>query len=129
MTREEAITRIKDHIKIHRYYERNAVKIFEALNMAIKALEQPESCEDAVNKIKNASFTGSDGLDYVETLVALDALKLANSSSAQPEPAIPLSWINKEVEWLKSLDNSFAALTAGQISVMVKTWKDEQDGC
>lgn len=45
---------------------------------------QPEPCEDAVNKIKNASFTGSDGLDYVETLVALDALKLANCSSAQP---------------------------------------------
>ena len=42
MTREEAITRIKDHIEIHRYHERNAVKILEALDMAIKALEQPE---------------------------------------------------------------------------------------
>lgn len=42
MTREEAITRIKDHIEIHRYHERNAVKIFEALDIAIKALEQPE---------------------------------------------------------------------------------------
>lgn len=41
MTREEAIARIKDHIEIHRYHERNAVKIFEALDMAIKALEQP----------------------------------------------------------------------------------------
>ena len=38
MTREEAIARIKDHIEIHRYHERNAVKIFEALDMAIKAL-------------------------------------------------------------------------------------------
>lgn len=42
MTREEAVARIKDHIEIHRYHERNAVKIFEALDMAIKALEQPE---------------------------------------------------------------------------------------
>ena len=42
MTRKEAIARIKDHIEIHRYHERNAVKIFEALDMAIKALEQPE---------------------------------------------------------------------------------------
>ena len=49
MTREEAITRIKDHIEIHRYHERNAVKIFEALDMAIKALEQ-EPCEDAVSR-------------------------------------------------------------------------------
>lgn len=49
MTREEAITRIKDHIEIHRYHERNAVKIFEALDMAIKALEQ-EPCDDAVSR-------------------------------------------------------------------------------
>ena len=42
MTREEAITRIKDHIVVHRYLERNAVKILEALDMAIKSLEQPE---------------------------------------------------------------------------------------
>lgn len=48
MTREEAVARIKDHIEVHRYHERNAVKIFEALDMAIKALEQPEiiRCED-----------------------------------------------------------------------------------
>ena len=50
MTREEAVARIKNHIEIHRYNERNAVKIFEALNMAIKALEQPEPCEDAVSR-------------------------------------------------------------------------------
>ena len=48
MTREEVITRTKDHIEIHRYHERNAVKIFEALDTAIKALEQPEivRCKD-----------------------------------------------------------------------------------
>lgn len=39
MTREEAITRIKNHIEIHRYHAPNAVKIFEALDMAIKSLE------------------------------------------------------------------------------------------
>ena len=40
MTREEAILRIKDHIEIHKYHEAiHAFKIFEALNMAIKALE------------------------------------------------------------------------------------------
>ena len=37
---------------------------------------QPEPCEDAVKTITEASFTGKDGLDYVETLVALNALKM-----------------------------------------------------
>lgn len=46
MTREEAIARIKDHIEIHRYHERNAVKIFEALDMAIEALRaEPKTGE------------------------------------------------------------------------------------
>ena len=48
--------------------------------------------------------------------------------SAQPEPAIPLQWIEAQIEWLKSLDNAFSNLTALQISAMVNHWKDEQDG-
>ena len=47
--------------------------------------------------------------------------------SAQPEPAIPLQWIEAQIEWLKSLDNAFSTLTAGQISAMVNKWEDEQD--
>jgi len=46
--------------------------------------------------------------------------------SAEPEPAIPLSWIEAQIEWLKSLDNAFSALTATQISAMVDKWKGEQ---
>ena len=49
MTREEAIRRIKQHRDIHKLYESRAVKISEALDMAIKALEQ-EPCEDAVSR-------------------------------------------------------------------------------
>lgn len=46
------------------------------------------------------------------------------------EPVIPLSWIEAQIEWLKSLDNAFSTLTAVQISAMVNKWKDEQDdGC
>ena len=45
----------------------------------------------------------------------------------QPEPAIPLSWIEKYIEWLKSFDNKFANLEGAHISVMVKKWRDEQD--
>ena len=47
--------------------------------------------------------------------------------SAQPEPSILLSWVEKYIEWLKSLDNEFANLAAAHISVMVKKWRDEQN--
>ena len=50
MTKEEAISRIKDHMDVHMMYEPRAIKISEALNMAIKALEQPEPCEDVVRR-------------------------------------------------------------------------------
>ena len=47
---------------------------------------------------------------------------------AQPEPAIPLQWIEAQIEWLKSKNNAFSIITAGQIMVLVNKWKDEQDG-
>lgn len=56
--------------------------------------------------------------------------ELENLPSVQSEPAIPLSWIEGQIEWLKSLDNAFSTLTAGQILAMMNKWKDEQnDGC
>lgn len=47
--------------------------------------------------------------------------------SAQPDPAISLSWIEEHIEWLKSLDNEFANLAALHISTMVKKWRGEQE--
>ena len=47
--------------------------------------------------------------------------------SVQPEPSIPLSWVEKYIEWLKRFDNEFANLEAAHISVMVKKWRDEQN--
>ena len=55
-------------------------------------------------------------------------ITLPQLPSAEPEPAIPLQWIETQIEWLKSLDNAFSTLTAGQISAMVNKWKGEQDG-
>lgn len=46
---------------------------------------------------------------------------------AQHERAIPLSWIDKYIEWLQSLDTEFANLAGAHISVMVKKWMDEQN--
>ena len=61
--------------------------------------------------------------------VRMDELvnKLNALPTVQPEPAIPLSWIEKHIEWHKSLDSEFANLAAAHISVMVKKWRDEQD--
>lgn len=40
MTKEEAIKRIQEHMIVHKMNESRAVHITEALDMAIKALEQ-----------------------------------------------------------------------------------------
>ena len=55
-------------------------------------------------------------------------MKMRKLPSAQPEPAIPLSWIEGQIGWLKGLDNAFSTLTAGQILAMMNKWKDEQNG-
>lgn len=55
---------------------------------------------------------------------AIQAIK--SLPPAQPEPSIPLSWIEKHIEWHKSLDNVFAELVAAHISAMVNKWRDEQ---
>ena len=65
---------------------------------------------------------------FVQNMSDIDRKTIMELPSAQPEPAIPLQWIEAQVEWLKNLDNAFSTLTAGQISAMVNKWRDEQDG-
>lgn len=36
---------------------------------------EPKAYDEVVKTIADASFTGGDGLDYVETLIALNAIK------------------------------------------------------
>ncbi len=62
---------------------------------------------------------------YSDEAVPVEYLK--NLPSRQPEPAIPLSWIENEIEWLKSLDSTFSEITAIQIAAMVMKWRDEQN--
>lgn len=82
VSRKEAVREAKELFKLGECHA-DEYSIIGMLNSLPSA--HPKPCKDAVKKIKNASFTGSDGLDYVETLVALEALKLANRSFAQPE--------------------------------------------
>ena len=75
---------------------------------------------DAVNSHFGFSVEEEYGSAVQEVLNALP--------SVQPELAIPLQWIEAQIEWLKSLGNGFSTLAAGQISAMVDKWKEEQDG-
>lgn len=74
--------------------------------------------DDAID----AAVKGADEY-YKDSIIE----ELMNVSPAQPEPAIPLQWIEAEIKWLKSLDNAFATSRAKHISAMVNIWKDKQD--
>ena len=56
-----------------------------------------------------------------------DRKRLCELPTIQPEPAIPVAWIDKYIEWLRSLGNEFANLAGAHISAMVKKWRDEQN--
>lgn len=97
MTNEEAIARIKDHIDFHRYREKKAVKIFEALEMAIKALEQPDLTADQIHTMKEQEYCRGyeDGRkvereSWDEMLVMCDscghAIHVKREDVRQPEP-------------------------------------------
>lgn len=47
---------------------------------------------------------------------------------AETVDAIPVEWIKKQIEWLKSLDNTFSLLTANNIQAMLNSWEREQHG-
>ena len=77
-------------------------------------------------------------IDTIERQAAIDAAESAfvrgvfptayiRELPSAPEPSIPISWIEKHVDWLKNMDNEFANLTAMNISTMVKKWKKEQE--
>lgn len=48
-----------------------------------------------------------------------------NAIKALPSvDAVPVTWIEGEIKWLKEMDNPFATMSAGQIEAMLKRWKD-----
>jgi len=80
----------------------------------------------------NDSARSTNLIDRQQAIDALDCISgveevLRSLPPAQPEPSIPLSWIENEIKWLKSLDSTFSEITAIQIYAMVKKWRDEQD--
>lgn len=46
---------------------------------------------------------------------------------AQPEEAIPVSWIEARIKRFMTMDNAFGGLTANIMLVMLNEWKREQE--
>ena len=73
-----------------------------------------------------------DGYVYKQT--AIDAVGLNTwagfrISRLPSADVIPVSWIEEQIKRLKEMDNEFAHLAAGNISSLLKTWRDEvKDG-
>ena len=75
---EDAVSRadVVDMLEMYPFTEYGEYETAREIVKRLPSVEpKPDQYEDALKKIKNASFVGSDGLDYVETLQALDALK------------------------------------------------------
>ena len=106
----------------------------DATKDATSELIERQQAIDAVMEYGAIWMEYTDAMDKGE--IAQRALNNAKSTmirilkelpSVQPERAIPLSWIENEIKWLKSLDNTFSEITALQISAMVNKWRDEQN--
>ena len=82
---------------------------------------------DALARTARETFNLSDEYNHYLAGLMDGELAIKNLPTVQPERAIPLSWIEQQIEWLKSLNNGFSTLTATQISAMVKKWEGEQN--
>lgn len=131
--------------------KRQAVEFLEYLRQD-RNLERTiygDALKIAIESLKAQLFSESTTSDLISRQAAIDEINhicpvdteydctlldrvdvrcvLSDLPTIQHEPAIPLSWIEKHIEWHKSLDNEFANLAAAHISVMVKKWRDEQN--
>jgi len=108
----------------------------DAVNM--QPTIQPEKAQLSQESTTSDAISRQDALDIFDDYnisvengeleaYSRDRKRLCELPTVQPEPSIPLSWIEKYIEWLKSFDNEFVNLAAAHISVMVKKWRDEQN--
>ena len=100
-----------------------------AFRMAIEAL----SCSEFPNSSDTMSRQAA--IDIIEAgrlTKLIDAETVVNGlkglPSAQPEEAIPVSWIEAIIERFMMTGDAFSGLTASIIRVMLNEWKREQEG-
>ena len=79
---------------------------------------------DALERKKDKNARGDIG-GFYNKIIQKDIDTLTQLSSAS-EPAIQISWLEKEIERLESYENSFAVLDAVQLKALIKRWESEQ---
>ncbi len=79
----------------------------------------------AIDAVNNA-FDRETLLTGFVRSIAVRAIR--NMPSAQPEEAIPVSWIESRIERFMTMDNAFGGLTANIMHVMLNEWRKEQKG-
>ena len=139
MTRKEALERIKIILE-ECIEDEDAVSYVtsydaDALDMAIKALKQ-EPCEDCISRqaaidvlrtcYDTETVTYTNGNEYIDYDQALDLLN--SLPTVQPEPSIPLSWIEKPVihaHWISCENetgegsNTYKCSACGEIQMLI----------
>lgn len=73
---------------------------------------------DAINDLPDCPNGFSDTYDKSCIIGVLEELPSA-------DPSIPISWIEKYIDWLNGLESPFSTVTALQVSLMVKRWKGD----
>lgn len=115
------------------WLESTVQPINEAFDRAISALQAQDvpdtnvgdmvSRQKAIDALCRRCDLVSDDEPCTKKCNDIKILKMLPST--QPEPSIPISWIEKQIDWLKSIDNEFSKITAMNISTLVKKWRKE----
>ena len=93
-------------------YKQTAI---DAIAKVMPSLTTPDGCGEFDHDIYIADEAFADSMQIIHDLPSADV--------------IPVSWIEEQIKRLKEMDNEFASLTAVNISLLLKTWRDEvKDG-
>lgn len=81
------------------------------------------------NAVITANLYDDEHEEFLQKKVTVGELVDFCSEEGCPEAveAIPVAWIEGHIKWLKSLDNAFSGMTAMNIEVMLKKWREEQE--
>ena len=101
MTNQEAIMRIKEHIRIHQICEPKAIKISEALDMAISALEAQELSNNSPKLDSgNGELTDGDLVSRKDVIDEIDEWIKDCTDSNHYQSASDLRLVRKCIEGL-----------------------------
>ena len=111
---DQALTEIKDMLEYAQLSQKGTTK---------DATSDTISRQAAIKAVNNA-FDRETLLTGFVRSIAVRAIR--DMPSAQPEEAIPVSWIEVKITQLISMDNEFAGLTAHIIKTLLNEWKKEE---